>query len=123
MPAVPERSYGRLDMGGQHADLCITAGYVVVHFSRESDKVTSIRLDKSFAEQIRQLAKRKGITVSELHRQALTEYWQRETEPIEHSRFDDVIGIAASDGDGDLSENHRQAFVAALTRRSNAGAE
>lgn len=85
--------------------------------------MTSIRLEKSFAEQIRQLAERKGITLSELHRQALMEYWQRESEPVEHSHFDDVIGIAASEGDGDLSENHRQAFVASLKRRSDKDAE
>jgi len=74
----------------------------------------STRLEKGFEEKLRQLAKQKGISISEMHRQALTEYLERETQPPKHSRYDDVIGIAESRGNGELSVNHSRAFIDAL---------
>jgi len=50
-------------------------------------------------------ARRKGLTVSEIHRLALEEYCLREMEPRRTSPYDDMIGVV--DVPGDFSPWHK----------------
>ena len=49
----------------------------------------SVRLDPHLREKIRQAAAAEGTTQSEIHRQALTEYFERKTPKEKTSRYDD----------------------------------
>ena len=48
----------------------------------------SVRLDPQIQEKVRQAAAAKGVTQSEIYRQALTKYFERESEE-KPSRYDD----------------------------------
>ena len=49
----------------------------------------SVRLDPETQEKVRRIAANKGVTQSEIHRQALTEYLERETSEDKPSRYGD----------------------------------
>jgi hypothetical protein len=49
----------------------------------------SVRLDPAIEEKVRQVAAVKGLTLSEVHRLALTEYCEREMSDQKESRYDD----------------------------------
>ncbi len=49
----------------------------------------SVRLDPQTQEKVRQAAAAKGVTQSEIHRQALAEYFEREMPEKKSSRYDD----------------------------------
>ena len=49
----------------------------------------SVRLDPETQEKVRQVAAVKGLTLSEVHRQALAEYFEREMPEKKPSRYDD----------------------------------
>lgn len=49
----------------------------------------SVRLDPKIEEKVRQMAATKGITLSEVHRLALAEYFEREMPDQQTGRSDD----------------------------------
>ena len=49
----------------------------------------SIRLDPHLQEKVRQAAAARGVTQSEIHRQALADYFEREVPEEKPSRYDD----------------------------------
>ncbi|MCW3051662.1 MAG: hypothetical protein JWN14_832, partial [Chthonomonadales bacterium] len=59
---------------------------------------------------------RKGITRSELFRQALETYCDQELTPPNQSRFDDVIGVV--DVPGDFSAHTRELFGEILEEKA-----
>jgi hypothetical protein len=69
----------------------------------------SVRLDPQIEEKIRQVAAVKGLTLSEVHRQALTEYFEREMPEKKTSRYDDIIGVG--EGPPDLARRHKAYFA------------
>ena len=71
--------------------------------------MSSVRLDSTTQDKLRQIAARRGISVSEVHREALAQYPQRELEAPKKSRYSDIIGICAS-GETDLSVNHKKVY-------------
>ena len=66
-------------------------------------------------EKIRRVAAQKGITRSELFRQALESYCQQETAQLQGSRYDDVIGIIDAPEDG--SARYKEYFLEGLTEK------
>lgn len=74
--------------------------------------MASIRLDPELEAQVRQVAARKGLSLSEVHRQALRIYVESETDRT--GRFNDVIGIA--EGDADLSTRVAEVFAETAAR-------
>jgi hypothetical protein len=68
----------------------------------------SVRITPGLEEKIRQVAARKGLSRSEVFRQALERYCDQELTPPPKSRFDDVIGIV--NVPGDFSAHTRQLF-------------
>ena len=72
----------------------------------------SVRLDAKMEEKVRHVAALKGLTLSEVHRQALTEYCERETQE-KVSRYDDpfydsIFGVG--EGPADLSRRHKEIY-------------
>ncbi|CAN5874334.1 hypothetical protein BH24DEI2_BH24DEI2_17960 [soil metagenome] len=74
--------------------------------------MASIRLDPELEAQVRRVAARKGLSMSEVHRQALKIYVESETSRT--GRFSDVIGIA--EGDADLSTRVAEIFAEIVAR-------
>jgi hypothetical protein len=68
----------------------------------------SVHIPRGLEEKIQQVVARKGITRSELFRQALETYCDRELPPPNQSRFDDVIG--GVDVPGDFAVHTRELF-------------
>jgi hypothetical protein len=68
----------------------------------------SVRLGTTLEEKVRQVAAKKGITRSEVFREALEDYCDRELTPPQTSRFDDVIGVV--DVPGEFSAYTREVF-------------
>jgi hypothetical protein len=68
----------------------------------------SVRLDPELCERMRQVARIKGLTLSEVHRLALEEYCDREMAPPSASRYDDIIGVG--EGPSDLSTRSQEIF-------------
>lgn len=68
----------------------------------------SVRLDPKIEAKVRQVAAVKGLTLSEVHRLALTEYCEREMSEKKISRYDDIIGIG--EGPPDLSARAGEIF-------------
>lgn len=68
----------------------------------------SVRLDPITQEKIRQVAASKGLTLSEVHRRALTEYCEREMSEKKTSRYDDIIGVG--EGPPDLARRSREIY-------------
>ena len=69
----------------------------------------SVRLDPHLREKIRQAAAAEGTTQSEIHRQALIEYFERKTPQEKTSRYDDIIGVG--EGPPDLARRHKEYFA------------
>ena len=74
----------------------------------------SVRLDPETQEKVRQVAAVKGLTLSEVHRQALTEYFEREMPEKKTSRYDDpfyddIFGVG--EGPADLSRRHKEYYA------------
>jgi hypothetical protein len=74
----------------------------------------SVRLDTQMTEKVRQVAAVKGLTLSEVHRQALTEYVEREMPEKKTSRYDDpfyddIFGVG--EGPADLSRRHKEYYA------------
>ncbi len=73
----------------------------------------SVRLDPQIEEKVRQVAAVKGLTLSEVHRQALAEYCEREMSEKKASRYDDpfyddIFGVG--EGPADLSRRAKEIF-------------
>lgn len=68
----------------------------------------SVRLSPQLEETVRRTAAQKGISRSELFRQALESYCSAESAPPARRRFDDVIGVV--DVPGDFSVHTRELF-------------
>ena len=68
----------------------------------------SVRITPRLEEKVRTVAAKKGITRSEVFRQALETYCDQELTPPQSSRFDDVIGVV--DVPGDFSTRTREVF-------------
>ncbi|HZT41742.1 MAG TPA: hypothetical protein VFA07_06115 [Chthonomonadaceae bacterium] len=77
--------------------------------------MNTVRLPESLREKMREIARRKGLTVSDVHRLALEEYCLREAEPPQQSRYDDIIGIV--EGPSDLSARHKEIFEEILQQK------
>ena len=84
--------------------------------------MSSVRLDSTTQEKLRQMAARKGISISEVHRQALEQYFEREFDTLKKSRYSDVIGIFSSET-GDGSTRHKEIFREVLRRKYPVGAD
>ncbi len=69
----------------------------------------SVRLDPEIQEKVRQAAASKGLTQSEIYRQALLAYFEREMPEKKTSRYDDVIGVG--EGPPDLARRHKEYFA------------
>lgn len=76
----------------------------------------SVRIAPELEEKIQQVAARKGITRSELFRQALEDYCNQELTPPSKSRFDDVIGVV--DVPGDFAVHTRELFGEILEEKA-----
>ncbi|MEO7715487.1 MAG: ribbon-helix-helix protein, CopG family [Capsulimonas sp.] len=81
--------------------------------------MSSVRLDSTTQDKLRQMAARKGISVSEVHRQALEQYFERESDLPQKSRYSDIIGIFDS-GEANLSTRHKEVFREILNRKYEA---
>ena len=73
----------------------------------------SVRLDPQLQEKVRQTAAGKGLTQSEIYRQALTEYFERKeteaTNRYDDPFYDDIFGVG--EGPADLSRRHKEYFA------------
>ena len=76
----------------------------------------SVRIARVLEEKIQQVATRKGITRSELFRQALENYCDQELTPPNKSRFDGVIGVV--DVPGDFAAHTRELFGEILEEKA-----
>jgi hypothetical protein len=70
--------------------------------------MSSVSLEPMLREKVRQVARLKGLTVSEVHQQALEQYCDREMTQPQTSRYDDIIGVV--EGPSDLSSRAREIF-------------
>ena len=73
----------------------------------------SVRLDPQIEEKVRQVAAMKGLTLSEVHRQALVRYCAEELPEKKPSRYDDpfyddIFGVG--EGPADLSRRAKEVF-------------
>ena len=73
----------------------------------------SVRLDPKVEEKVRQVAAIKGISLSEVHRLALAEYFERELVEPKTSRYDDpfyddIFGVG--EGPADLSRRSKEIY-------------
>jgi hypothetical protein len=82
----------------------------------EVTQMGSVRIAAGLEERIRQVVARKGITRSEVYRQALETYCDRELAPPRESRFDDVIGVV--DVPGDFSAHARELIGGILDEKA-----
>jgi hypothetical protein len=77
--------------------------------------MNTVRLKPHLAERIRRVAMKKGITVSEAHREALEAYCASALEEQDVSRYDDVIGII--EGPADLAESVSSRYAQAMAEK------
>ncbi len=75
----------------------------------------SVRLSREMDEKARRVAALKGLSLSEVHRQALEQYCDRELAAARPSRYDDVIGVV--EGPADLAERASEYFVDLVAER------
>ena len=73
----------------------------------------SVRLDPITEKKVREVAAVKGLTLSEVHRQALTEYFERELTEKKISRcddpfYDDIFG--AIEGPRDMAARSGETY-------------
>ena len=79
--------------------------------------MSSVRLPDEIERKLRQVAALKGLSLSEVHRQALAEFCDRELGANRPSRYDDVIGVA--EGPPDLAERASERFGELLAERDD----
>lgn len=77
--------------------------------------MSSVRLPREIDEKAHRVAALKGLSLSEVHRQALEEYCDRELAADRRSRYDDVIGVA--EGPDDLAERASDRYGDLLAER------
>ncbi len=77
--------------------------------------MNTVRLKAELREKVRQIARKRGITVSEVHREALEAYCDAALAEPKRSRYDDVIGIF--DGPTDLSQDLGRRFEEAMVEK------
>ena len=77
--------------------------------------MSSVRLPREIDEKARRVAALKGLTLSEVHRQALEQYCDRELAAARQSRYEDVIGVV--EGRADLAERASEHFADLLAER------
>ena len=75
----------------------------------------SVRLDPETQEKVRQVAAVKGLTLSEVHRRALTEYFEREMPEKKTSRYADIIGVG--EGPPYLARRHKEYFAETMDEK------
>ena len=76
----------------------------------------SVRISEELDERVRKVAARKGMTRSDVFRNALETYCDRELTPPMSTRFDDIIGVV--DVPIDLSTHTRELFGAAVDAKT-----
>ena len=77
--------------------------------------MSSVRLPREIDEKARRVATLKGLSLSEVHRQALEQYCDRALADARQSRYDDVIGVV--EGRSDLAERASEHFGDLLAER------
>ncbi len=77
--------------------------------------MSSVRLSAEIQAKVQRVAALQGLTVSEVHRQALEEFCERQLDSDRKSRYDDVIGVAT--GPADLAARASQRFADLLAER------
>ena len=78
--------------------------------------MNTVRLSTELRDKVRQVAEQRGVSVSEVHREALERFCATEILESQISRFDDVIGIC----DGappDLSETIGSRYSAEMAQK------
>lgn len=55
--------------------------------------MTSVRLKPEIDKKLREVAALKGLTLSDVYREALEAYCERELEPPRRSRYADIVGV------------------------------
>ena len=73
----------------------------------------SVRLDPETEKKVRQIAAVKGLTLSEVHRLALAEYFEREMAAPKSSRDDDPFYesiFGAIEGPHDMSRRSKETY-------------
>jgi hypothetical protein len=73
------------------------------------------RIPENLRTKVEEIARRKGLSVSEVHRLALEEYCVREIETPSISRYDDIIGVA--EGPAELSSRNKEVFGEILNEK------
>jgi len=77
--------------------------------------MNTVRLKPELREKMQQIATIKGISVSEVHREALDAYCAAELAKTGSSRFDDVIGVI--EGPIDLTEDVGRKYAEAMAEK------
>lgn len=78
--------------------------------------MNSVRLKPELREKLRRVAEKKGVRLSDVHREALERYCADELAEPQHSRYDDVIGVCEG-APADLSANIGPRFADAMARK------
>lgn len=74
--------------------------------------MNTVRLKPQLKEQMQRVASRKGISLSDVHREALEAYCAAELAEPGQSRYDDVIGVC--EGPPDLAANADRLYAEAM---------
>ena len=77
--------------------------------------MNTVRLKPQLVEKVRRVAARKGLSVSDVHREALETYCDAALAEQAVSRFDDVIGVV--EAPHDLSIDTGRKFAEAMARK------
>lgn len=77
--------------------------------------MNTVRLKTELREKVQRVAQKKGISVSDAHREALERYCAEELREPGTSRFDDVIGVI--EGPQDLASAHKRMYAEAMAAK------
>ena len=77
--------------------------------------MNTVRLKPQLVEKVRRVAVRKGLSVSDVHREALERYCDAVLAEPAASRFEDVIGVV--EAPQDLSVDTGRKFAEAMGRK------
>lgn len=77
--------------------------------------MNTVRLGPELEARLRRVAREKGKSLSDVHREALEAYCAQALEEPKRSRYDDVIGVI--EGPGDLSETVSERFTEGMMRK------
>jgi hypothetical protein len=83
--------------------------------------MNTVRLKPYLREKVRRVAEKKGISVSEAHREALERYCAEELTEPGQSLYDDVIGVI--EGPPDLAANTGRLYSEAMARKHDRHAD